>query len=144
MKEDVKFNKDNEDVFYNFQKFEVLYCGKVTVIYKKVSFSFIDDCIEKFSLYEQQRLRIQGEQRGADVGGEDFVVFEVEAFGFFVGILLEEGDGVINIYFVLVVSVSQFGSFSFRGCFFERILEDFGFDEQQEFRFRCSSVIGVL
>lgn len=33
---------------------------------------------------------------------------------------------------------------SSRVCFPERILEDCGFDEQQEFRSRCSSVTGVM
>ncbi|XP_070095979.1 TBC1 domain family member 4 isoform X13 [Equus caballus] len=144
MKEDAKPNKDNEDAFYNSQKFEVLYCGKVTVTHKKAPSSLIDDCIEKFSLHEQQRLRIQGEQRGADAGGEDSAVFEAEAPGSPAGILLEEGDGVTNTHPALAAPASQPGPSSSRGCFPERILEDSGFDEQQEFRSRCSSVTGVL
>lgn len=144
MKEDAKPNKDIEDAFYNSQKFEVLYCGKVTVTHKKAPSSLIDDCIEKFSLHEQQRLRIQGEQRGADAGGEDSAVFEAEAPGSPAGILLEEGDGVTNTHPALAAPASQPGPSSSRGCFPERILEDSGFDEQQEFRSRCSSVTGVL
>nr|XP_044635791.1 TBC1 domain family member 4 isoform X4 [Equus asinus] len=130
--------------FYNSQKFEVLYCGKVTVTHKKAPSSLIDDCMEKFSLHEQQRLRIQGEQRGADAGGEEPAVFEAEAPGSPAGILLEEGDGVTNTHPALAAPASQPGPSSSRGCFPERILEDSGFDEQQEFRSRCSSVTGVL
>ncbi|XP_014715476.3 TBC1 domain family member 4 isoform X2 [Equus asinus] len=144
MKEDAKPSKDNEDAFYNSQKFEVLYCGKVTVTHKKAPSSLIDDCMEKFSLHEQQRLRIQGEQRGADAGGEEPAVFEAEAPGSPAGILLEEGDGVTNTHPALAAPASQPGPSSSRGCFPERILEDSGFDEQQEFRSRCSSVTGVL
>ncbi|XP_044769476.1 TBC1 domain family member 4 isoform X1 [Neomonachus schauinslandi] len=143
MKEDAKASKDNEDAFYNSQKFEVLYCGKVMVTHKKAPSSLIDDCIEKFSLHEQQRLRIQGEQRGADAG-DDPVVFEAAAPGPAADILSEEGDGVPNTQPALPAAASQPGLPSSRAGFPERILEDSGFDEQQEFRSRCSSVTGVL
>lgn len=144
MKEDAKPSKDSEDAFYNSQKFEVLYCGKVTVTHKKAPSSLIDDCIEKFSLHEQQRLRIQGEQRGPDARS-DPVVFEVEGPSSPSDILLEEGDGVNNTHPVFPAVASQPGGLSSsRFCFPERILEDSGFDEQQEFRSRCSSVTGVL
>ncbi|XP_073750538.1 TBC1 domain family member 4 isoform X3 [Callorhinus ursinus] len=143
MKEDAKASKDSEDAFYNSQKFEVLYCGKVTVTHKKAPSSLIDDCIEKFSLHEQQRLRIQGEQRGADAG-DDPVDFEAAAPGPAAAILSEEGDGVPNTQPALPAAASQPGLPSSRAGFPERILEDSGFDEQQEFRSRCSSVTGVL
>ncbi|XP_027445182.2 TBC1 domain family member 4 isoform X4 [Zalophus californianus] len=143
MKEDAKASKDSEDAFYNSQKFEVLYCGKVTVTHKKAPSSLIDDCIEKFSLHEQQRLRIQGEQRGADAG-DDPVDFEAAAPGPAADILSEEGDGVPNTQPALPAAASQPGLPSSRAGFPERILEDSGFDEQQEFRSRCSSVTGVL
>lgn len=143
MKEDAKPSKDNEDAFYNSQKFEVLYCGKVTVTHKKAPSSLIDDCIEKFSLHEQQRLKIQGEQRGPDAGS-DQVVFEVEGPSWPSDILLEEGDGVTNTHPAIPAVASQPALSSSRLCFPERILEDSGFDEQQEFRSRCSSVTGVL
>nr|XP_012423642.1 PREDICTED: TBC1 domain family member 4 isoform X5 [Odobenus rosmarus divergens] len=143
MKEDAKASKDSEDAFYNSQKFEVLYCGKVTVTHKKAPSSLIDDCIEKFSLHEQQRLRIQGEQRGADAG-DDPVDFEAAAPGPAADILSEEGDGVPNTQPALPAAASQLGLPSSRAGFPERILEDSGFDEQQEFRSRCSSVTGVL
>lgn len=143
MKEDAKPSKDNEDAFYNSQKFEVLYCGKVTVTHKKAASSLIDDCIEKFSLHEQQRLRIQGEQRGPDARA-DPVAFEVEGPSSLTDILLEEGDVVTYTLPVLPATASQPGLSSSRICFPEMILEDSGFDEQQEFRARCSSVTGVL
>ncbi|XP_008684872.2 TBC1 domain family member 4 isoform X1 [Ursus maritimus] len=143
MKEDAKASKDNEDAFYNSQKFEVLYCGKVTVTHKKAPSSLIDDCIEKFSLHEQQRLKIQGEQRGADAG-DDPVVFEAAAPGPATDILSEEGDGVPDAQPALPPAASQPGLPSSRAGFPERILEDSGFDEQQEFRSRCSSVTGVM
>ncbi|XP_069323252.1 TBC1 domain family member 4 isoform X5 [Eulemur rufifrons] len=142
MKEDAKPSKDNEDAFYNSQKFEVLYCGKVTVTHKKAPSSLIDDCIEKFSLHEQQRLKIQGEQRGADPS-EDLAVLEVTAPGSPGNCLPEEVDGVANTHPGLPALASQPAAPSARVCFPERILEDSGFDEQQEFRSRCSSVTGV-
>ncbi|XP_062958176.1 TBC1 domain family member 4 isoform X2 [Cynocephalus volans] len=145
MKEDTKPSKDNEDAFYNSQKFEVLYCGKVTVTHKKAPSSLIDDCIEKFSLHEQQRLKIQGEQRGADPS-EDLMVFEAEMPGSPGDSLPEEADGVNSTPPDLPSVASQpvLAPSSSRVCFPERILEDSVFDEQQEFRSRCSSVTGVL
>nr|XP_012327472.1 TBC1 domain family member 4 isoform X3 [Aotus nancymaae] len=141
MKEDAKPSKDNEDAFYNSQKFEVLYCGKVTVTHKKTPSSLIDDCMEKFSLHEQQRLKIQGEQRGADPG-EDLADLEVVVPGSPGDCLPEEADGT-NTHPGLPAGASQPALTSSRVCFPERILEDSGFDEQQEFRSRCSSVTGV-
>ncbi|XP_023978939.2 TBC1 domain family member 4 isoform X3 [Physeter macrocephalus] len=143
MKEEAKPSKDNEDAFYNSQKFEVLYCGKVTVTHKKAPSSLIDDCIEKFSLHERQRLRVQGEPRAADAG-EDPAVSEAQAPASPADVLSEEGDGVTDPHPVFPAAPSQPGPSSSRVCFPERILEDSGFDEQQEFRSRCSSVTGVL
>ncbi|XP_011885516.1 PREDICTED: TBC1 domain family member 4 isoform X3 [Cercocebus atys] len=141
MKEDAKPSKDNEDAFYNSQKFEVLYCGKVTVTHKKAPSSLIDDCMEKFSLHEQQRLRIQGEQRSVDPG-EDLADLEVVVPGSPGDCLPEEADGT-DTHLGLPAVASQPALSSSRVCFPERILEDSGFDEQQEFRSRCSSVTGV-
>uniref|UniRef100_G1S252 TBC1 domain family member 4 n=1 Tax=Nomascus leucogenys TaxID=61853 RepID=G1S252_NOMLE len=141
MKEDAKPSKDNEDAFYNSQKFEVLYCGKVTVTHKKAPSSLIDDCMEKFSLHEQQRLKIQGEQRGPDPG-EDLADLEVVVPGSPGDCLPEEADGS-DTHLGLPAEASQPALTSSRVCFPERILEDSGFDEQQEFRSRCSSVTGV-
>ncbi|XP_054979654.1 TBC1 domain family member 4 isoform X2 [Sorex araneus] len=135
MKEDSKPSKDNEDAFYNSQKFEVLYCGKVTVTYKKAPSSLIDDCIEKFSLHEQQRLKIQSGEPG---------VLEAEVPSPPADVLLEEDDVEPGTLPAFPALASQPVPSSQRGSFPERILEDSGFDEQQEFRSRCSSVTGVL
>nr|XP_031540325.1 TBC1 domain family member 4 isoform X1 [Vicugna pacos] len=136
MKEDAKPGKDNEDAFYNSQKFEVLYCGKVTVTHKKAPSSLIDDCIEQFSLHEQQRLKAQGE--------EPALSEEASAPPSPADVLAEEEDGAADTHAALSPTPSQPGPSSSRVCFPERILEDSGFDEQQEFRSRCSSVTGVL
>ncbi|KAM9674979.1 TBC1 domain family member 4 isoform 1-T1 [Dama dama] len=143
MKEDAKPSKDNEDAFYNSQKFEVLYRGRVTVTHKKAPSSLIDDCIEKFSLHEQQRLRLQGEPRAGD-SGEDQAGSEARTPASPADVLLEEGAGVADVHPVFPAAPSQPGPSSSRVCCPERILEDSGFDEQQEFRSRCSSVTGVL
>ncbi|XP_077014546.1 TBC1 domain family member 4 isoform X2 [Tamandua tetradactyla] len=143
MKEDAKPYKDNEDAFYNSQKFEVLYCGKVTVTHKKAPSSLIDDCIEKFSLHEQQRLKIQGEQ-GSVGPNHDLTVFEDEGPFSSGDSVLEEMGGVTNTHSGLPAVPSQSSLSISRVCFPERILEDHGFDEQQEFRSRCSSVTGVM
>ncbi|XP_023368962.1 TBC1 domain family member 4 isoform X1 [Otolemur garnettii] len=144
MKEDAKPSKDTEDAFYNSQKFEVLYCGKVTVTHKKAPSSLIDDCIEKFNLHEQQRLKIQGEPRGSDPGDDLAVLEEVAAPGCPGDGLPGEADsGVVSLHPGLPGGASQPALSSSRVCFPERILEDSSFDEQQEFRSRCSSVTGV-
>ncbi|XP_006832134.1 PREDICTED: TBC1 domain family member 4-like [Chrysochloris asiatica] len=143
MKEDAKPSKDMEDAFYNSQKFEVLYCGKVTVTHKKAPSSLIDDCIEKFSLHEQQRLKVQGEQCSADPS-DDLIVFEAEELRAPGASLLEETDGAPSSHAGLPAVASQPVLPSSRICFPERILEDSDFDDQQEFRSRCSSVTGVM
>ncbi|XP_042541348.1 TBC1 domain family member 4 isoform X2 [Dipodomys spectabilis] len=135
MKEGAKPSKDNEDAFYNSQKFEVLYCGRVTVTHKKAPSSLIDDCIEQFSLHEQLRLRLQGEEPGAP---------EAEVPGSPGHSLPEEAEGPADSPPALPVLASQPALPSNRLCFPERILEDGDLDEQQEFRARCSSVTGVL
>ncbi|XP_036749697.2 TBC1 domain family member 4 isoform X2 [Manis pentadactyla] len=142
MKEDARASKDNEDAFYNSQKFEVLYCGKVTVTHKKAPSSLIDDCIEKFSLHELQRLRIQGEQRAPEAS-DDPGVFEAEGPGSPTDVP-DDGASVVSAHLAFPTAASQPGLPSPRLGFPERILEDSGFDEQQEFRSRCSSVTGVL
>ncbi|XP_063102916.1 TBC1 domain family member 4 isoform X2 [Cavia porcellus] len=146
MKEDAKPSKDNEDAFYNSQKFEVLYCGKVTVTHKKAPSSLIDDCIEKFSLHEQQRLRLQGE-RASDPGGEELVP-EGEALGSPGDSLPEEeeedGEGAEDGRPAPQGLPGQPGPAGARVCVPERIVEDCGGAEQQRFRSRCSSVAGAL
>ncbi|XP_068922900.1 TBC1 domain family member 4 isoform X2 [Petaurus breviceps papuanus] len=142
LKEDAKPNKDNEDAFYNSQKFEVLYCGKVTVTHKKAPSTLIDDCIEKFSLHEQQRLRLQSDQRSSD-SSNDLMIFESEAPLSPVDGQFEELDEMTSPTSGLTMVVGQPILSGSRVCFPERILEDSGFDEQQEFRSRCSSVTAV-
>lgn len=142
MKEDSKPSKDNEDAFYNSQKFEVLYCGRVIVTHKKAPSSLIDDCKEKFSLHEQQRLRLQGEKGGDP--GDEVGVFEAESPVSPEDSLPEKEDGTLNSHRALPSLASQPALASSRVCFPERILEDCGFDEQQEFRSRCSSVTAVM
>ncbi|XP_027249802.1 TBC1 domain family member 4 isoform X3 [Cricetulus griseus] len=149
LKEDSKPSKDNEDAFYNSQKFEVLYCGRVTVTHKKAPSSLIDDCKEKFSLHEQQRLRLQGEKGGDP--GDELGILEAASPVSPDDNLPEKADGAVNSHRALpsLASLPTQASqpappTSPRVGFPERILEDCGFDEQQEFRSRCSSVTGVL
>uniref|UniRef100_A0A665VEK7 TBC1 domain family member 4 n=1 Tax=Echeneis naucrates TaxID=173247 RepID=A0A665VEK7_ECHNA len=120
LKEDTKSKQDADEAFYNSQKYEVLYCGKVTVGHKKATSTLIDDCIDKFRQHEveRKRLRLLNGQRGSTeiFGAED----------------LTRG---------FASSASQS---SLRGAFPECILEDSGFEEPQEFRTRCSSLAGNL
>uniref|UniRef100_A0A7N6C0C3 TBC1 domain family member 4 n=1 Tax=Anabas testudineus TaxID=64144 RepID=A0A7N6C0C3_ANATE len=75
LKEDAKLKHEADEAFYNSQKFEVLYCGKVTVGHKKATSTLIDDCIEKFRQHEveRKRLRLLNGQRGsAESGSVEF------------------------------------------------------------------------
>uniref|UniRef100_A0AAQ6A6Y7 TBC1 domain family member 4 n=1 Tax=Amphiprion ocellaris TaxID=80972 RepID=A0AAQ6A6Y7_AMPOC len=67
LKEDAKPKQEGDEAFYNSQKFEVLYCGKVTVGHKKAPSTLIDDCIDKFRQHEieRKRLRLLNGQRGS-------------------------------------------------------------------------------
>uniref|UniRef100_A0A8C9SG91 TBC1 domain family member 4 n=1 Tax=Scleropages formosus TaxID=113540 RepID=A0A8C9SG91_SCLFO len=135
LKEDVWPKQETEDAFYNSQKFEVLYCGKVTVAHKRAPSTIIDDCIEKFQQYEVERRRpplvndVPPELLPADrdplsaiVGGWEPESLDVE----------EAADVVLR-------------SSSLRGSLPECILEDSsGFEEQQEFRTRCGSLAAGL
>ncbi|XP_061223734.1 TBC1 domain family member 4 isoform X2 [Neopsephotus bourkii] len=148
LKEDAKPSKDSEDAFYDSQKFEVLYCGKVTVAHKKAPSSLIDDCIEKFSLHERQRLKLLNEQRNNE-SSLDLPLCEGDAPASPLGSPFEELDSPNNTgghaaMFTVGSQTSLANLASTRGSFPERILEDSGFDEQQEFRSRCSSVTAVM
>uniref|UniRef100_A0A3Q3IUR9 Rab-GAP TBC domain-containing protein n=1 Tax=Monopterus albus TaxID=43700 RepID=A0A3Q3IUR9_MONAL len=125
MTEDAKPKQEADEAFYNSQKYEVLYCGKVTVGHKKAPSTLIDDCIDKFHQHEveRKRLRLLNGQRGSA---------ESTPVNFLMG---GEGDPLSS------VNVSQS---SLRGAFPERILEHSGFEEPQEFRTRCSSLAGSL
>ncbi|KAM9567122.1 TBC1 domain family member 4 isoform 2-T2 [Guaruba guarouba] len=148
LQEDAKPSKDSEDAFYDSQKFEVLYCGKVTVAHKKAPSSLIDDCIEKFSLHERQRLKLLNEQRNNE-SSLDLPLCEGNAPASPLGSPFEELDSPNNTgghagMFTVGSQTSLANLASTRGSFPERILEDSGFDEQQEFRSRCSSVTAVM
>ncbi|NWX89199.1 TBCD4 protein, partial [Nothoprocta pentlandii] len=147
LKEDAKSSKDSEDAFYNSQKFEVLYCGKVTVAHKKAPSTLIDDCIEKFSLHERQRLKLLSEQRSAEAS-LDLPLGEGEAPASPPDSPFEEANGAPSTapqpgMFTVGSQSNLAGLGSARSSFPERILEDSGWDEQQEFRARCSSVTAV-
>ncbi|XP_022536340.2 TBC1 domain family member 4 isoform X1 [Astyanax mexicanus] len=143
LKEDSKPKQEGEEPFYNSQKFEVLYCGKVMVAHKKAPSTLIDDCIDKFRQHEveRKRQRLLNGQRGSSetvefIVGDDplssSLIEEAEA---------EAGDQA-------KVSNGKLGSSpsvgSLRGAFPECILEDSGFEEQQEFRTRCNSLAGGM
>uniref|UniRef100_A0A3B4G325 TBC1 domain family member 4 n=1 Tax=Pundamilia nyererei TaxID=303518 RepID=A0A3B4G325_9CICH len=124
LKEDAKPKQETDEAFYNSQKFEVLYCGKVTVGYKKAPSTLVDDCIDKFRQHEieRKRVRLLNGQRGST---------ESPPFMFDVS---DPGKGILS-------SGSQS---NLRGAFPESIQEDSGFEEPQEFRTRCSSMVGSL
>uniref|UniRef100_A0A3Q3EBT6 TBC1 domain family member 4 n=1 Tax=Hippocampus comes TaxID=109280 RepID=A0A3Q3EBT6_HIPCM len=125
LKEDTKPKQENDEAFYNSQKFEVLYCGKVTVGHKKAPSTLIDDCIDKFHQHEVKRKLLLNESlRTTDLDDENAVLTEcVAASG---------------------MSTTSGSQSSLRGAFPECILEDSGFQEPQEFRMRCSSMAGRL
>uniref|UniRef100_A0A8C0FE02 TBC1 domain family member 4 n=1 Tax=Bubo bubo TaxID=30461 RepID=A0A8C0FE02_BUBBB len=148
MKEDAKPSKDSEDAFYDSQKFEVLYCGKVTVAHKKAPSTLIDDCIEKFSLHERQRLKLLNEQRNNE-SSLDLPLCEGNVPASPLDSPFEELDSPNNTaghaaMFTIGSQTNLTNLTSTRGSFPERILEDSSFDEQQEFRSRCSSVTAVM
>ncbi|XP_009959602.1 PREDICTED: TBC1 domain family member 4-like [Leptosomus discolor] len=148
LKEDAKPSKDSEDAFYDSQKFEVLYCGKVTVAHKKAPSTLIDDCIEKFSLHERQRLKLLNEQRNNE-SSLDLPLCEGNLPASPSDSPFEELDSPDNAaghaaMFTVGSQTNLTNLASTRGSFPERILEDSGFDEQQEFRSRCSSVTAVM
>nr|XP_020639155.1 TBC1 domain family member 4 isoform X1 [Pogona vitticeps] len=143
LKEDVKPTKDSEDAFYNSQKFEVLYCGKVTVAHKKAPSTLIDDCIEKFTLHERQRLKLLSERQNAESSTE-FADYEMNEPSSPLDSPFEEIDDSNGGSTGMFTVGSQTNLATFRVSFPERILEDSGFDDQQEFRSRCSSVTGVM
>ncbi|XP_075447111.1 TBC1 domain family member 4 isoform X3 [Ascaphus truei] len=146
LKEDSKPSRDSEDAFYNSQKFEVLYCGKVVVAHKKAPSTLIDDCIDKFSQHERQRLKLS-EQRSSD-SSTDLTLAETDVpvsssdGSFEDQDQVQENDdipasGSHSAIFTVGGQSNPAGS---RVSFPERILEDSGFEDQQEFRSRCNSV----
>lgn len=113
--------------------------------HKKAPSTLIDDCIEKFSLHERQRLKLLSEQRSTDSSSE-LTLGEGDLPTSPTDSPFEELDGTNASTGMFTVGsqtnlVSLAGT---RGSFPERILEDSGFDEQQEFRSRCSSVTAIM
>ncbi|XP_035506842.1 TBC1 domain family member 4 isoform X2 [Scophthalmus maximus] len=151
LKEDTKPKQEAEEAFYNSQKFEVLYCGKVTVGHKKAPSTLVDDCIDKFRQHEveRKRLRLLNGQRGSTDGAP--VEFLMGAEGDPLSAALRGSTGDPDVPGVEDVTAgggkglsSSASQSSLRGAFPECILEDSGFEEPQEFRARCSSLAGSL
>ncbi|XP_059198854.1 TBC1 domain family member 4 isoform X3 [Centropristis striata] len=148
LKGDAKPKQEADEAFYNSQKFEVLYCGKVTVLHKKAPSTLIDDCIDKFHLHEveRKRLRLLNGQRGSTesppveflIGGEGDPLSSV------LNENIEEPAGEETTGGGGKGLSSSTSQSSLRGAFPECILEDSGFEEPQEFRTRCSSLAGSL
>ncbi|XP_047670748.1 TBC1 domain family member 4 isoform X6 [Tachysurus fulvidraco] len=129
LKEESKPKQEAEESFYNSQKFEVLYCGKVTVNHKKAPSTLIDDCIDLFREheFERRRLRHMNGQRAVETP----LVFTV-------------GDDPLSTS-LSEASLTELNekAGSMRSAFPECIQEDSGF-EQQEFRTRCNSLAGGI
>ncbi|XP_051815059.1 TBC1 domain family member 4 isoform X2 [Acanthochromis polyacanthus] len=149
LKEDAKPKQEGDEAFYNSQKFEVLYCGKVTVCHKKAPSTLIDDCIDKFRQHEieRKRLRLLNGQRGSTENApvEILMGAEGDPLSSALNESTEDSAAVEDLTTGggqgLTSSASQS---SLRGAFPECILEDCGFEEPQEFRTRCSSLAGSL
>ncbi|XP_029981179.1 TBC1 domain family member 4 isoform X5 [Sphaeramia orbicularis] len=152
LKEDAKPKQEADEAFYNSQKYEVLYCGKVMVGHKKAPSTLVDDCIDKFRQHEveRKRLRLLNGQRGSTESApvEFFMGVDGDPLSSVLKERVEdnEGPGAVDVIGggggkSLSSSASQS---SLRGAFPECILEDSGFEEPQEFRTRCSSLAGTL
>ncbi|KAF7668148.1 hypothetical protein LDENG_00030320 [Lucifuga dentata] len=150
LKEDAKPKQETDEAFYNSQKFEVLYCGKVTVGHKKAASTLVDDCIDKFRQHEldRKRLRLLNGQRGSTESAPvDFIVGgDGDPLSSVLNESMEDtgGLGVEDISGAGKGLSSSASQGSLRGVFPECILEDSGFEEPQEFRMRCSSLAGNL
>ncbi|XP_072266724.1 TBC1 domain family member 4 isoform X4 [Pyxicephalus adspersus] len=145
LQDDSKVSRDGEDAFYNSQKFEVLYCGKVVIAHKNAPPTLVDDCIEKFSQHERQRLRLLSEQRSID-SSSDLTLAEIDIPASPTDGAFQEQDtetianSASRNHSGMFTIGSQSNLAAMRVSFPERILEDSGFEDQQEFRSRCSSV----
>ncbi|KAG5833114.1 hypothetical protein ANANG_G00272430 [Anguilla anguilla] len=139
LKEDSKPKQEAEEAFYNSQKYEVLYCGKVTVAHKRVPSTLVDDCIDKFRQHEaeQRRPRPLNGQRGSAHTPVDFLLGDDPLSPVLATCLEPEILGPVE-------SADGPSLGSIRAGFPECILEDSGFEEQQEFRTRCNSLAGGL
>ncbi|XP_064168002.1 TBC1 domain family member 4 isoform X1 [Anguilla rostrata] len=139
LKEESKPKQEAEEAFYNSQKYEVLYCGKVTVAHKRVPSTLVDDCIDKFRQHEaeQRRPRPLNGQRGSAHTPIDFLLGDDPLSPVLATCLEPEILGPVE-------SADGPSLGSIRAGFPECILEDSGFEEQQEFRTRCNSLAGGL
>uniref|UniRef100_A0A4W6DDY1 TBC1 domain family member 4 n=1 Tax=Lates calcarifer TaxID=8187 RepID=A0A4W6DDY1_LATCA len=151
LKEDAKPKQEAEEAFYNSQKFEVLYCGKVE-IYAKAPSTLIDDCIDKFRQHEveRKRLRLLNGQRGStDSAPVEFLMGgEGDPLSSVLSESMEDPE-VLGMLLLLCLPSKALPSSASQsslrgGAFPECILEDSGFEEPQEFRTRCSSLAGSL
>ncbi|XP_047226095.1 TBC1 domain family member 4 isoform X5 [Girardinichthys multiradiatus] len=149
LKEEAKPKQEADEAFYNSQKFEVLYCGKVTVGHKKASSTLIDDCVERFRQHEVERKRLRllnGQQGSTETVPVDLLIDgEGDPLSTALSRTTEEPEapGLEDMTTGKCPSSSAIQS-SPRGTFPECILEDSGFEEPQEFRTRCSSLAGNL
>lgn len=142
LKEDAKPKPEADESFYNSQKFEVLYCGKVTVAQKKVPSTLIDDCIEKFRQHEAERKRLRptnGQRCPADthvelleLEGDPLMSPSGDEKAYLESFREEEGSEGVN-------DLGRLGRVGLPEC----ILEDSGFEEQ-EVRTRCNSLAAGL
>ncbi|XP_078077706.1 TBC1 domain family member 4 isoform X2 [Mustelus asterias] len=144
LKGDTNSRQVSEDAFYNSQKYEVLYCGKVVVTHKKAPSTLIDDCIEKFTQHqlEKERLRLLNEkppaddttgQEGDDAGGDLALPLEV-ADEATVSTNLPSANGSHN----------DLPSLGLRSALTEPNLGDTPLEEEHaEFRSRCNSVASI-
>ncbi|XP_043547323.1 TBC1 domain family member 4 isoform X1 [Chiloscyllium plagiosum] len=144
LKGDTKSRQDSEDAFYNSQKYEVLYCGKVVVTHKKAPSTLIDDCIEKFTQHqlEKERLRLLNEKPMVDVTADQE---EDDA----------SGDSALphDVADEATVSTklpsasnsqSDLLGLGFRSALTEPSPEDTALEEEHaEFRSRCNSVASI-
>ncbi|XP_061698015.1 TBC1 domain family member 4 isoform X2 [Syngnathoides biaculeatus] len=147
LKEDTKPKQEADEAFYNSQKFEVLYCGKVTLGHKKASSTLVDDCIEKFRQHEVKRKRLLNGQRGSvDRTPVEFTIgVGADPLSHVLNAKKEDGEGLREDGVTERAAAASSGGGSqsnLRGAFPECILEDSGFQEPQEFRTRCSSLAG--
>ncbi|XP_051564440.1 TBC1 domain family member 4 isoform X2 [Myxocyprinus asiaticus] len=152
LKEGSKPKQETDESFYNSQKFEVLYCGKVTVNCKTAPSTLIDDCIDKFRQHEieRKRQRLLNGQRSSTEAPVDFIIGDDPLSSSLCEVdepepepsLTEEELPEVGNEKLDLTSASSVGSL--RGAFPERILEDSGFGEQQEFRTRCNSLASNL
>lgn len=149
LKGDTKSRQVGDDAFYNSQKYEVLYCGKVLVTHKKAPSTLIDDCIEKFALHQREREQLKllnedpptddptaGQEEG-DGGGEGELLCDVAD---------EEETVNTNLGFTNLPSGGgSLGELSSPcSVLTEPGLADMPFeDEQAEFRSRCNSVASI-